>query len=265
MTSKASPAANGSTAQGHATDDVHAASLPVTLYERPVWFPQTVAADYGAAASKFGGICLVSAEYPTPECPSCGQPMPLFLQLNPADLPAEMAAKLHGKVLQLFYCTGEISEEPPHNEYDCENFKPYRRGVVVRLIQFAEPIAGELPVHSFAAQTIVGWTATEEAPHVADWEKTGFPAGVSEPAAVGKAPLMECSGHDKLGGWPYWSLVPGWPSCAECKERMEPLFQLVSKDHIPYMIGNGARGFIWQCPNHPDVLFFYWDEWSLVA
>lgn len=249
--------------QEPSADDIQAASLLVKLYERPAWIPQTVAEDHGAAASKFGGMALVSAEHPAPNCPSCGQPMPLFLQLNPADLPVEMAAKLHGKVLQLFYCISEVSEEPPHSEYDCERFSPYRRGVVVRLVPVVKPATGALPSNSFPARTIVNWVAFDEAPHFKDWAKLGFPAGLSESVVIAKAASARCSGRDKLGSWPYWSAGAAWHTCTECLEPMDPLFQLVSKEHIPYTIGNGARGHIWQCMYHPDALFFYWDEQSL--
>jgi hypothetical protein len=40
---------------------------------------------------------------------------------------------------------------------------------------------------------------------------------------------------------------------------MHMLFQIDSEENIPYTFGYDGRGYIFQCPKHPESLIFYWD------
>jgi hypothetical protein len=217
-------------------------------HERTAWLPRTVAEDHGAAASKFGGMALVSAEYPAPDCPCCGQPLPLFVQLNPQDLPAEVAPKLRGQMLQLFYCVNEACE-------------PWRTGFlsqIVRLVPIQEPVAGALPVVSLPCQSIVGWQDHSEPPHPYEWAGLGVHVGDDESELLEESGHYRCTGCDKLGGWSYWIQDLEHAVCPHCKTDMDVLFQLASEDHLPYMFGDAGIGHIYQCPLHPAELGFNW-------
>lgn len=219
-------------------------------HARPAWLPHTVDEDHGADASKFGGMSLVGADYPVPVCPGCLQAMPLFVQLNPVHLPAEMAGRLHGKVLQLFYCTNECDD----------GFMPFSSSSVARLVPLSEPVTGVTVAESFPAKTIIGWELVEDYPHWDDWEDVGLDLTIDEGVVLEQESDEEISpsDQDKLGGWPHWIQGAEYPDCPDCGRQMQLLMQLASEDHLPYMFGDMGIGHITQCPQHPEVLAFGW-------
>lgn len=233
---------------------MHELHARLKLHERPTWQPQTVDEDHGAAASKFGGMALVSADWPVPTCPGCQQPLTLLVQLNPADLPADMAPRLQHQVLQLFYCTNGQT----NCESDYEAFFPFSRSVVVRLVPLIEPVAGVLAPTSFPAKTIVGWQAVQEHPDPEDWADLTPPIERNNAGQVLESEWYRCLSDDKLGGWPHWIQGPEYPNCPTCGQQMQLLFQVASEDHLPYMFGDMGIGHITQCPMHPQVLAFGW-------
>ncbi len=222
----------------------------IRSFARPAWLPLTVDADHGALASKFGGLGLVSASHPGPVCPGCQQPMPLFVQLNPADLPAEMAPRLQGQLLQLYYCPNECDD----------GFLPFSSSSVVRLVPPAEPPAAGAVAESLPAKTIVGWRAVADYPHWEEWPTIGLTLTLDEGVRLEQEsaePLLPAH-QDKLGGWPHWVQAPDYPACPECHEPMQVLFQLTSEEHLPYMFGDVGTGHISQCARHLPVLAFGW-------
>jgi uncharacterized protein YwqG len=223
-------------------------------HECTAWLPKTVDEDHGAAASKFGGMALISADYPVPTCPGCQQPMTLLVQLNAADLPAEMAGRLHEQIFQLFYCTnGQTTCES-----DYEAYFPFSKSVVARLVPLVEPVAGFLAPNGFAAKTIVGWVAFLELPHTEDWPALQGAISWDETERIMESEWYMCADNDKLGGWPHWIQGPEYPNCPDCGQQMQLLFQLASEDHLPYMFGDMGIGHITQCPQHPQMLAFGW-------
>jgi hypothetical protein len=63
---------------------------------------------------------------------------------------------------------------------------------------------------------------------------------------------------DKLAGWPAWMQTVDYPKCPECRRRMVQVFQVESRDNIPFMFGDLGRGHIMQCPTHKEVVGFCW-------
>lgn len=63
---------------------------------------------------------------------------------------------------------------------------------------------------------------------------------------------------EKLLGWPCWVQGPEYPSCPECGERMEMLFQIDSEQNVPWMFGDMGIAHITQCPRHRGQLAFGW-------
>lgn len=74
-------------------------------WTRTAWKPITSETDGDATTSKFGGTPWLDSGESWPICPHCRTAMPLFLQLNLAQLPAAAAGIYGHGVLQLFYCT----------------------------------------------------------------------------------------------------------------------------------------------------------------
>lgn len=243
--------------------------------KRLAWKPITEAGDGGLAASKFAGMPWLVEGESYPCCGNCHAPMPLFLQLNLADLPIELAGRFGSGLLQLFYCTDER----------CNCSEAFSSDQLVRLVQ---PIGaaqslreGEYP--SLPSTTIIGWSRLDDYPSYPEHEEMGLfydrgyfsddpvmihcPLAGLEDATLPldeneEAPetydIAEAAEGDKLAGYPSWVQDEEYPYCPVCDRRMELVFQLDSNDHLPYMFGDVGRGHLTQCPEHKEVLTFAW-------
>lgn len=198
--------------------------------------------------------------------------MPLFLQLNLADLPTELAGNFGSGLLQLFYCT---------SDYCDDGWEPFSGSKLVRLVQPGDRTQA-LPAVSypeFPAKTIVGWTPLDDYPDGAEHDGLGlifnydFSARTlqiqcpsvglkTEALPMDEAPEAEevasAAMGDKLGGYPDWVQGIEYPNCPECNRTMELVFQLDSEDHLPFMFGDAGCGHITQCPEHKHVVTFAW-------
>jgi len=76
-----------------------------TAKARPAFIPALRPQGWGR--THLGGLPWLAAGEPWPVCRICDEPMPLWLQLDAADLPAEMRAAVDGGLLQWFRCLGE--------------------------------------------------------------------------------------------------------------------------------------------------------------
>lgn len=242
------------------------------VHKRPAWKPIVEAEDREITASKFSGRPWLAEGEPYPCCGCCEDPMPLFLQLNLADLPRELTGRFGSGLLQLFYCT---------SEYCDDGWEPFSESKLVRLVQPNEPaqslLEGEFP--TFPAKTIVGWTMLDDYPHPAEHDELGLifnynfsantvqiecpelgmetaPLPMSADLEAEMVAIAEMG--DKLAGYPFWVQGVEYPSCPDCDRRMELVFQLDSEDNLPFMFGDVGCGHITQCPQHKEIVTFGW-------
>jgi hypothetical protein len=239
---------------------------------RMTWKPVVSESDGPATASKFSGIPWLAADEEWPACVGCKKPLQLFLQLNLSDLPQELGGRFGDGLLQLFYCVN----------FDCdksvEAWQPFAEPTVVRVVQPIGPqrTAITAPPNHFPARTIIGWEVDADYPSTDEhqelglvydydfsakrvtvsWPETGMELKNLEFEAT--ALIANPHSGDKLSGWPYWVQSAEYPTCPQCGQRMDFVFQLDSENNLPYMFGDVGCGHITQCPHHKDVVAFGW-------
>ncbi len=226
---------------------------PLSL-RRACYIPTTGPAGDGAR-SHFGGRPWLHAGSQAPAC-SCGQPMPLFLQLELAGLPAQHGESWGSGLLQLFYCT---NKKPPC-ELKHRAWQAFSAAMAVRVLDGADPggisalaCPGELP-----CRAIIGWQEGQDFPNSEERSQLGVELSGSAREDWEVKPFPR-QGH-KLGGWPFWVQGIEYPDCPQCATRMELLFQLDSGSEadLPYMWGDAGVGHITRCPQHREQLAFGW-------
>jgi uncharacterized protein YwqG len=237
------------------TDDETSLDRRLRPLQRRAWLPEVVDEDGAPTTSKFSGTPVLRADEAWPSCPNCGKAMPLFVQLNSRDLPAEAAARLQGGLLQLFYCTSD----DPHCESECEAFVPHARSTLLRILPIAEAVnSGDASIARtmFPPKRIVAWTPSTDLPNPEEIETLGTPLREEEAETLEERGLPHAG--EKLRGWPMWVQGVEYPTCRQCGERMELLFQIDSEQSLPYMFGDVGVGHITQCPRHESELAFGW-------
>lgn len=243
-------------------------------HRRPAWKPVVQEGDGPAGASKFAGTPWIGPGAPWPDCGECGRPLPLFLQLDLAQLPKELGNPFGTGLLQLFYCTRD----------DCQGnggWEPFADDLSrVRVVHPAGPgTAVNAPddVDAYPPKQIVDWKRLVDLPQPAEHDELGlrytydFDAGTTRLECPelkldfknvrddGLAESIATSEvGDKLGGWPHWIQGVEYPSCPKCGKRMIHLFQVDSEDNLPFMWGDVGCGHVTQCPDHKDVVAFGW-------
>jgi uncharacterized protein YbaR (Trm112 family) len=78
--------------------------------------------------------------------------------------------------------------------------------------------------------------------------------GLTEPSAFSASPVA----GDKLLGWADWEQGVELVACPRCGNAMRILFQIDSCCGVPVMLADDGRGWVSQCPQHPDVVAFSW-------
>jgi uncharacterized protein YwqG len=194
----------------------------------------------------------------------------LFLQLDLADLPAELKSRFGKGLLQLFYCVHECG---------APMWEPFSQGKLARIVKAAKRATPpEVPIDKgyFPAKRITGWTVFDDYPGPQEHGECGLKIDYdfskntarvecaslglvfeNQPTSVPEA-ISTAKGGDKLGGWPHWIQGVEYPECPTCGARMELVFQLDSKKNLPFMFGDVGCGHVTQCPKHKDVVTFAW-------
>jgi uncharacterized protein YwqG len=231
--------------------------LPAVLaeFKRTAWLPRVADEDGVITDSKFAGTPYLLADEEWPACDHCGQPMPLFLQLNLSTLPEAVRGEFGSGLLQLFYCTNT----DPFCEAEAESFFPFMPGKLVRVIQPTQEVRQiALPeaMHPFPPKTIIGWQAADDYPNQEEGQAQGLELSDQAWERLSEQGFP-CRG-DKLAGWPMWIQGVEYPACPICQRRMRLVFQIDSNDHLPYMFGDLGCGHITQCPTHHDQVTFGW-------
>lgn len=231
-------------------------------WSRPYWKPETVDEDGPVTASKFSGRPWLSPDEVWPICPSCEQPLQLFVQLNTQDFPAEVKDNYGNGLIQLFYCTSS----EPLCEDDCEAYAPFSESVLARRVEpqaasVGDGVVPSMPEGHFPPKRITGWTAAgTDLPSAEETRILLNAAGqtLSESEDDLLWEVTEQTEGDKLGGWPMWVQGVEYPDCPDCGCTMELVMQIDSEDHLPYMFGDLGCGHLTQCPKHPEQLAFAW-------
>jgi hypothetical protein len=251
----------------------------LAAHRRPAWRPTVEKGEPAGeqARSKFCGRPWLTAGEAPPACQECGRPLRLFVQLDLAELPAELAGR-HGEgVLQFFYCAG--GDGRPECSGD-DGWVPFSDRVsLVRIVPTGElaPAESAGDVEPLPPSTIVGWERFDDVPDPEDHDLAGLAAsydfalrtvtlrcpevgldvtlGLDDLAVEDIARAAE---GDKLGGWPSWIQGREYPACPTCGETMQLVLQLDSDDNVPHMWGDAGIGHITQCPTHLDVVAFGW-------
>jgi uncharacterized protein YwqG len=240
---------------------------------RPAWKPVVEPGDGPPTAAKFCGTPWTGPDAPWPDCGHCRQPLQPFLQLDLADLPAELGQPFGTGLLQLFYCV----------RGECQGYggwEPFADDLSRVRIVHPTGGGGEPPVPTdpaFPAKRIVGWTPFADLPGPQEHDEIGltytydFGHGtlrlecpevgfdVTNPMSACPAEEIATATHgDKLGGWPAWVQGVEYPSCPRCGKRMALVFQVDSEDNVPFMFGDVGCGHVTQCPEHKEVVAFGW-------
>ncbi|GAK56977.1 hypothetical protein U27_03941 [Candidatus Vecturithrix granuli] len=224
-------------------------------FQRTAWIPLIKEGDNSVLSSKFGGTPWLAQDEQWPRCQHCGQPMPLFLQLNLNRLPEPVNETFGAGLLQLFYCTNT----EPHCESECEAFFPFTQGKLVRVVEHDGcERSGEFPknLQNFEPKWIVDWRGVSDYP---GWEE-GYASGIELSDAEWEQ-LTEAGfprSGAKLAGWPLWIQGIEYPHCPICQSRMRLVFQLDSDDHVAYQFGDAGCGHITQCLIHHSQVAFAW-------
>lgn len=204
------------------------------------------------ASSRFGGAAWLAEGTSWPICPNCKKAMQFFVQINLTDAPKAARQQAGEGLIQLFYCTTKVCED------ECEAFFAFSKSVVVRRVDVTG--AGSVPSPPtsapFPAKRIVGWTSVVDIPSIQDAEELGLEDEALE--VENQDEMDEPADGDKLLGWPHWVQGAEYPTCTECGRSMEYLFQLDSKDNLPYMFGDAGIGHITYCTLHTNILAFGW-------
>ena len=191
----------------------------------------------------------------------------------------ELPEDWRGGLLQCFYCVHGEDESGDDCPSVAMGWKAFSKGKLVRIVvPRGRGEARPIPIEKgyFPARTIVGWRRFTDYPAPVEFKRLGLRftwnsamSGIDVQCDQPKLHLRgisweienslcdACPG-DKLAGWPKWVQGVEYPKCKRCGSRMRYLFQIDSKDHVPYTFGDMGCGHITQCPNHPEVLTFSW-------
>ena len=224
-------------------------------FQRTAWTPMVEEGEGSVLDSKFGGVPWLAQDEQWPTCQHCGQPMPLFVQLNLNTLPEPVNGTFGSGLLQVFYCTNT----EPHCESECEAFFPFTQGKLVRVVEHDDwERSGEFPenMDEFEPKCIVDWHEAADYPGWEEGQALGIELSDAEWEQLAEAGFP-VSG-DKLAGWPLWIQGVEYPHCPICQSRMRLVFQLDSNDHVAYQFGDAGCGHITQCPFHHAQVAFAW-------
>ena len=190
-----------------------------------------------------------------------------------SDLPEDLDGRFGAGLLQLFYCV-----EPPTREESLSAWEAFARPTVTRIVQATGRGQTKVsaPPNYYPARTIIRWDIGADYPSQQEhrelglvydynfeakqvtirWPETGLELNDLDFETA--ASIAGPQGGDKLSGWPYWVQSAEYPSCPQCGQRMDFVFQIDSENNLPYMFGDVGCGHVTQCPTHKDVVAFGW-------
>jgi len=219
-------------------------------FKRTAFLPRTRRGDPALSASKFGGTPYLPPDAGWPHCPTCGQALTFFFQLDLNALPAPLAGTFGSGLLQLFYCL------------DCAPWRPFAAEQAVRVVPVEGAPNPPAALATFPAKTITGWSKRSDLPYREVGPESWRIVQIDLPLTSDALDQMlweDNLADDKLGGWPNWVQDAGYPPCPECGQPMDRLvFQVDSQCNLPHRWGDNGVGFVVQCPHHPHAVTFFW-------
>lgn len=243
-------------------------------HRRPSWKPVVQEGDGPATVSKFSGVPWIGNDAPWPACGQCKKPLQLFLQLDLADLPAELGGRFGTGLLQLFYCTRDECQGDGGWEPFADDLSRVR---VVHPTRPGEKTAVPEQESFIPAKRIVRWEKFIDLPKPSEHEDLGLKYIYDHKNGTVRLECQELGLvfddirdkylaeniansklGDKLAGWPAWVQNVEYPACPRCGRQMIHVFQVDSEDNIPFMFGDAGCGHITQCPEHKEVVAFGW-------
>ncbi|NJL89244.1 MAG: DUF1963 domain-containing protein [Coleofasciculaceae cyanobacterium SM2_1_6] len=249
--------------------DVAELDIQQVLRSAPAWLPIVVDGDGDRLASKFGGRPWLAIDEAWPTCPTCPQPMQLFLQLNLGNLPGTVREEFGSGLLQVFHCLSEtcqsVVEYPgvyygrvPSVEQSSRTrlVNPVGSGSTPPLPE----ILGE-PYESFPAKTIIDWQIIDDYPDPDElgfsddeWDEIVERFGLND--LIDYEDQYPTNNTDKLGGYPCWVQDVEYPGCPVCLAPMRLVFQLASGKNLSYAFGDMGIAYVLQCQTHKDQFAF---------
>jgi uncharacterized protein YwqG len=252
-------------------------------HRRPAWRPVVKEGDGPATASKFCGSPWIGPDAPWPNCGRCEKALQLFLQLDLGKLPKGLGRQFGAGLLQLFYCTRDHRRggwQPPGLGGRVPSADDLSRVRIIQPTGRGRIAPVSKPKGRFPAKRIVGWKRFLDLPDPDEQEGLGLKYihdseagtvrlecqelglvvdGIKDDTPAWK--IADSQAGDKLAGWPSWIQNVQYPNCPRCGRRMVHVFQVDSQDNIPFMFGDAGCGYIFQCPEHKDVVVFDWSCW----
>lgn len=241
-------------------------------FGREHWVPVLEAHDGQRLGSHYASPPWLGSDEPWPVCGTCETPLDPFVQLDLAQLPAELAWPVSSGLVQLFHCTSTdcdvtaAASWEPFSTASLARWVPADRIAAVAVSSEPPPAVTteSLRMRGPAPMRVVGWRAGgRELPAYADSEFGGRADEVFAELPDEAWDEMQEAGiaahaGPKLGGWPRWIQGPEYPSCQKCGDSMRVLLQVDSDDPAGYQFGDVGTGHISQCPRHPEVVAFGW-------
>lgn len=252
---------------------------PLHAFMRTAYTPVLEEATCGPTDSHYGGDPWMKDGEEWPVCAACKHPLQFFLQVNLGDAPKDIQDKFGTGLLQFFYCTwvgteswmdpasGKLVqkmtmciEEPETVQNHLVRIvDPSAKGAVLASPQMEKP---------FPTKKIVSWKPVEDYTiESEEYEGTDvdFEAFETEAEAQGHNLIDDFyeihSNDDKLGGWPNMFQGLWYPPCKTCGEPMKNfLYEGIKYPAVDYEWGDGGTGYIFQCPEHRDMLAFTYQQ-----
>ena len=231
----------------------------LTPHKKWAWRPVTEEGDSPSSHSKFAGIPLLTASETWPCCGHCSQPMQLFLQLSSKELPEEANTPFGDGILQVFYCINEDKDCAGV----CEAFFPFSDSTLIRVLNFDNTLSDKHTIHPSAEAnelpqiSIIGWEKIDDYPCAEEYDDLNIVMNDEQYERILDSDF-EVRNGDKLLGWPLWGQSIEYPSCPECNEAMDYIFQIDSGNNLDFLFGDCGTAHITQCKTHRNQMTIAW-------
>lgn len=194
--------------------------------------------------SYYGGAAMASSEVGIPLCKTCHTQMSLVVQVDLENVPPAISDSFGMKdgYLQLFTCNNDDSDCMTHS---------------ARLLKASEAVEDCNAEHSIIMdrKAIVEWTECFEKPSPKTL-KEGNVVLTKEDKSFMKWYYEQSKVVDKFGGKPEFIQYNPRLKCPISKKPMKFIMQIESYFNLENFNG---RIYLYQSPEHKDVLSVYWD------
>lgn len=221
--------------------------IPATLsaLKRRAWYPTFEAGEEpNLLASKVGGVPWLAADEAWPELD--GEPMPLLLQVNFADLVG--ASMTEPRLLQIFYApAGGYDDWEPWTPTKHIRFVTPRGASLTNVMQ----AAGQgIPPHRITKFSVV-----DEYPDGDELRSLGV--SIDDALSEYFEEHNERRLSTKIGGYPRWLQGTQYPRCSRTRFPCGFIAQIDSSDRF-VDFGDAGVGYVFQSPAYADLMTMLW-------